>query len=250
MIEKKVIFLNSVDSTNRYVLDLPEKDKCEGLVVRAEEQTAGRGRLRRKWASPAGKGLWLSVLWRQVWPSEKNYLLTFAAALATARAIEETAPCRPELKWPNDVLVDRKKVAGILLEQRGKPGTGQWVVVGIGLNVEQKKSDFTDAYGLHATSLRVACGKAPQRERIFERLLSRLKDYYTLYKAANESILRRDFLASSKIWGEKVRLIQGKRVVEGRAAGIDDHGGIVIKTEGRTQAFYAGDLILKEWWLT
>jgi len=89
--------------------------KEEGLVVRAKAQTQGRGRLGRHWESPGEKGLWFSVLLKQVLPADKNYLLVFSAALAVARSLEKMMPCFPEIKWPNDVLINRKKVAGILL---------------------------------------------------------------------------------------------------------------------------------------
>ncbi len=248
MSEKKVIFLQSVDSTNRYLLDLPEEQKSEGLVVRAEEQTAGRGRLGRRWISPAGKGLWLSVLWKQVWPVEKNYLLTFAAALAAVRAVEEATLCRAEVKWPNDVLVKRKKAGGILLEQRGRPEPGRWLVAGIGLNVSQTEADFSEAYGSHATSLRVACGETPNRDRLFDALLQQFDFFYGLYKAGKEETIRGFFTESSQIWGEPVRIRQGERLVQGVATGIDASGGLLVQTKGGEVPVYAGDLILRDWW--
>ncbi len=248
MTEKKVIFLESVDSTNRYVLDLPDEQKSQGLVVRAEEQTAGRGRLGRRWASPRGKGLWLSVLWRQVWPAEKNYLLTFAAALATARAVEEVTLCQTEVKWPNDVLVGRKKVAGILLEQRGSSEPGRWLVAGIGINVSQQQAEFSEAYRQHATSLREACRDAPEKEKLFQALLAQLDFFYDLYRVGKEETLRSFFVESSNIWGERVRIRQANRLLEGSASGIDERGGLLVRTGEKEVAVYAGDLILQEWW--
>ncbi len=249
MIEKKVILLESVGSTNSFLLDLPEEQKTEGLVVRAEEQTAGRGRLGRRWLSPRGKGLYFSVLWRQNGPVEKNYLLVLAAALAVVRAVETATSCQPELKWPNDILIGRKKVGGILLEQRGKPEPGQWVVAGIGLNVEQESTEFSEDYGGHATSLKAACGEDMDRERLFRAILAQLGDFYALYKSGKEETLRRFFVQKSNLWGEPVQVIQNGRKIEGVAEGMDPHGGLIIRKGRKRQIVYAGDLLPKEWFL-
>jgi len=244
----QVILLESVDSTNTYLLNLPSEMKEEGLVVRAKAQTQGRGRLGRHWESPGEKGLWFSVLLKQVLPADKNYLLVFSAALAVARSLEKMMPCFPEIKWPNDVLINRKKVAGILLEQRGKPVPDNFVVVGIGINTRQTRDDFSEAYGDHATSLQLACGSAIEDEDLFKEVLRQLSVFYSHYKQGEETLIRDSFFKAGRYWGERVRLAQGNRIYEGTAVRIHSEGGLILKMQGKEQSFFAGDLLLKEWW--
>ncbi len=248
MIGKNIILLERVDSTNAYLLNLPSEKKREGLVVRAKVQTQGRGRLGRRWESPREKGLWFSVLLKQVLRADKNYLLTFSAALAVAHALEKAVPCCPEIKWPNDVLINRKKVAGILLEQRGKPVPGSFVVVGIGINTHQTAEEFSEAYGSHATSLQLTCGAGIDDEDLFGEVLKQLAVFYSHYKQGDETLIRQSFFDAGYYWGERVRLIQENRVYEGTAARIHSEGGLILEIDGEEHAFFAGDLLLKEWW--
>ena len=248
MIGKNIILLESVDSTNTYLLNLPSEKKEDGLVVRTKVQTRGRGRLGRRWESPKEKGLWFSVLLKQVLRADKNYLLAFSAALAVARALEKTAPCHPELKWPNDVLINRKKVAGILLEQRGKSVPGSFVVVGIGINTRQMAEDFSEAYGGHATSLQLACGAGIDDEDLFREVLKQFDVFYSYYKQGDETLIPQSFFDAGRYWGETVRLIQGNQIYEGTAARIHSDGGLILEINGEERSFFAGDLLLKEWW--
>jgi len=208
----RIILLDSVDSTNTYLLNLPLEKKEEGLVVRAKMQTQGRGRLGRRWESPGEKGLWFSVLLKQVLRADKNYLFAFSAALAVARALKKMELCDPEVKWPNDVLINRKKVAGILLEQRGKPVPNSFLVAGIGINTHQTAEDFSEAYGNHATSLQLACGKQMDDEDLFREVLNQLALFYSYYKQGNEKLIRQSFFDAGRYWGERVRLVQGNQV--------------------------------------
>ncbi|NOY78057.1 MAG: biotin--[acetyl-CoA-carboxylase] ligase [Calditrichaeota bacterium] len=244
----QLILLESVDSTNTFLLNLPSDKKKEGLVVRAKMQTQGRGRLGRRWESPREKGLWFSVLLKQVLRADKNYLLPFSAALAVARALKKIEGCDPEVKWPNDVLIHRKKVAGILLEQRGRPVPGTFLVVGIGINTHQTAEDFSEAYGNHATSLQLACGKRVDDEDLFGEILNQLAVFYSHYKQGNEKYIRQSFFKAGRYWGETVRLAQGNRVYEGTALGINSRGGLVLQIGDRERSFFAGDLLLNEWW--
>ncbi|GBD92774.1 bifunctional ligase/repressor BirA [bacterium BMS3Abin05] len=247
LIGKDFILLKTIHSTNDYLLRLPESDKHEGLVVRAEEQTAGKGRLGRRWVSEKGKGLWFSILVRQWQPAAENYLLVFLSAVAVAKGVQKITGCNPEIKWPNDILLNRRKFSGILLEKRDNSGSNPFLVVGIGLNVYHSGQDFTDDYGKYATSIFLECGTYFDREMLFSLILEILDVYYQLYKQGKKSQILQEYISMGHFWGEEVRISQGKVTFTGRAVRLDEQGGLVIQQENQTKTVYAGDLILKEW---
>jgi BirA family biotin operon repressor/biotin-[acetyl-CoA-carboxylase] ligase len=218
------------DSTNQRAKELAGAGAPHGTVVTAAEQTAGRGRQGRTWVAPAGAAVLMSVVVRDL---EAATLLPLAAALAVCDAAESCAPVRCAIKWPNDVWIERRKLAGILVE--GRPAAG-WAVVGIGLNVSTAAEEFPDELRETATSLRAAGGHAPV-EPVLDALLPALD---RRLRAAPADILaawrERDALLGERIgWGEG----------HGVAAGIADSGSLLVDTDGGRIALGAGEVHLR-----
>ena len=155
-----IVVFEETSSTNDAAARMGRGGSPEGVVIFAERQTAGRGRLGRRWESSAGRGLWFSLLLRPGFPLRQWARLTTWAAVAAARGIEEAASCRVAIKWPNDLYVGGRKVAGILTETRADADGNQFAVAGIGVNINQESADFPEALRDKAGSLRMALGRA------------------------------------------------------------------------------------------
>jgi BirA family biotin operon repressor/biotin-[acetyl-CoA-carboxylase] ligase len=217
------------DSTNERAKQLALGGAPHGTLVTAAEQTAGRGRQGRAWVAPAGSAVLMSLLVRNL--DERFPLLPLVAAVAVADACESVAPVRCEIKWPNDVWIERRKVAGILVE--GRPAE-DWAVLGIGLNVTT--GEFPEELRSIATSLRVAGGVELGVEPAFESLLGTLAHW--LEKEGDEVLAawrERDALR-----GEHVRWADGAGV----AAGIDDAGSLLVETGAGLVTLGAGEVHL------
>lgn len=232
MIATPRVHYRLIDSTNRRARELAAYGAPHGTVVTADEQSAGRGRLGNRWSAPARQSVLMSLLVRE--PVIEQGLLALAAGCATCAAIERVAGVRCALKWPNDVLIDGRKVSGILLE--GRPQEA-WVVVGIGVNVFTTSEDFEPDLRGRATSLALA---APGVELTVDALLESLLDELAGWlKRSPEDICeawrRRDWL-----YDRRIRWAEG----EGTAKGISDSGGLLVDTDRGRISLYAGDVHL------
>lgn len=224
-----VEYHDSIDSTNRRARDLAGEGR-ENVVVLADEQTGGRGRLDRAWASPSG-GVWLSILVRPAVPAAHAPIYTLAAAVATTRAVRE-AGVEATIKWPNDVLVGDRKLAGVLTEMEGEADRVGWLVVGIGLNANVDPDDLPDR---RATSLRAERGDVNRRALVqgllgeFARLHSHREQILPAWRECADTL------------GRRVRVETGDRTVVGEAVDISFPGALEIDTGERTETVAAGD---------
>jgi BirA family biotin operon repressor/biotin-[acetyl-CoA-carboxylase] ligase len=234
-------------STNDIVEKLARDGVKEGVVVFAESQTKGRGRLGRKWISPANQGLWFSVLLRpQLRPAEATQL-TVAAATALARAIQNRTQISPDIKWPNDLLIGGRKIAGILTEMSAEVDRVNYVIVGMGVDVNQSASDFPPDVRKLATSLKLECGRPVHRAELAAAILQELdRDYLR--------VCRGEFPALADEWesrcttiGQHVTVRIGERRVHGRAESLDDAGALLVRTEhGRIERIIGGDVTVEK----
>jgi BirA family biotin operon repressor/biotin-[acetyl-CoA-carboxylase] ligase len=190
LVGRTVHHLETTTSTNDVVLRLAEEGAPEGVVVFAEEQTRGRGRHRRSWDSRRGRGLWFSVLLRPRVPAERLVFLPLCAAGAVARTIRERLGVPASLKWPNDVLVGDRKVAGVLVESRTADAGGPPVcVLGLGINVNHEAAELPETGGARATSLRIETGAEVDRPALARELLRALdRDYGALERGDEEPL--------------------------------------------------------------
>jgi BirA family biotin operon repressor/biotin-[acetyl-CoA-carboxylase] ligase len=212
----------------------------EGTVFLAEEQTAGRGRGANSWQSPRSTGIYCSVILRPALPPSEVLVLSLAAGLAVHAAMQQVdSRVRPDLKWPNDVLIDGKKVCGILTEMNAEATRVRYLVVGIGINVNQ--ASFPE--DLPATSLRLATGSEWSRVELTAALLKSLdREYRNLVNDPDlrESILRRFAENSSWVRGKDVRIEENGGAFEGTTAGLDTRGFLLVRTPKGTQTVLSG----------
>ncbi|MCE5263998.1 MAG: biotin--[acetyl-CoA-carboxylase] ligase [Deltaproteobacteria bacterium] len=241
-----LFYHESVDSTNRVALRLAREGAAEGTVVLADRQTAGRGRLNRGWQSPPGSNLYFSVILRPTIAPSDAAQITLMAGVAVAEAVSSVSP-GVGIKWPNDVRIRGLKVCGILSEMRMEGGKSA-VIVGIGLNVNIRKSDFDAGHIDTATSLREETGRCHSRERLFVLLCERLERWYSTFLRDGFDAVRAGWLLRSEMAGKRVRVLFRDEVKEGMVAGIDRDGALLISgSRGGLRRITAGDAtILKE----
>lgn len=211
-IGRKIYYFPKLESTNIIAKEKAthkEEGVNEGTIVIAERQSAGKGRLGRKWFSPTG-GIWLSIiLYPQLSPS---YIprITLMTAVAVVKAIERCAQIKGQIKWPNDILINEKKVCGILTEMSAELDLINWVVVGIGINVDIKKQEFPEDIREKTTSLKEALRKEISRVRLVQIFLKEFERYYELLKKKEISLILKEWKSYSHTLGKKIKINIGE----------------------------------------
>jgi BirA family biotin operon repressor/biotin-[acetyl-CoA-carboxylase] ligase len=231
-----------IGSTNTAAMAAAAEGAAEGSVFLAEEQTAGRGRGSNAWQSARSDGIYCSVVLRPALPPSEVLVLALAAGLAVRAAIEQVdSRVIADLKWPNDVLIARKKVCGILTEMNAEATRVRYIVVGIGINVNQ--ANFPKELEGEATSLRLATGSEWSRVEMTAALLKSLDREYRLLieqTDARQSILRRFIEQSSWVQGKQVRIEENGSRIEGTTEGLDERGFLQVRTAQGLQAVLSG----------
>ncbi|SMB93463.1 BirA family transcriptional regulator, biotin operon repressor / biotin-[acetyl-CoA-carboxylase] ligase [Desulfonispora thiosulfatigenes DSM 11270] len=245
--KEKFYFLNEVDSTNNYAKKLASEGKPEGTVIVAEEQSAGKGRLSRKWISAKGKGIWTSFILRP------NILPNFAAqitlvmAVGMIKALEKNLGVSAKIKWPNDILINDLKVCGILTEMSAEIDRINYVIVGIGLNVNQSNDDFPDEIQDSATSLKICLGKEIKRVQMLQVILEEIEKVYNLYLEKGFSEILDEWKNNSCTLGQEVIVKMPKEIIEGMAIDIDSGGCLIVKDkENIIHKIIAGDVLVRK----
>ena len=242
LLKPKVLRFESLPSTNTELARLASEGAAEGLAVVADEQTAGRGRLQRAWSSPKGAGLYFSILLRPVIPTEHWPLITFMAALAVGDALVEAAGLQTDIKWPNDLLSNERKICGILAEAIETP-TGRAVILGVGINLTQNA--YPPELETVATSVSEATGQKPERETILAALLRALPRWYSLLneQSGREKIVAAWTSRSSYANGKLVQVSNGNEVWQGTTCGVEHDGALRLDTaSGEIKLVRAGDV--------
>jgi len=242
---RPVHFMEEVDSTNSRLAGLAHRGATEGTAVIADCQTRGRGRLGRVWQSPPGRNLYVSLLLKPDLPAEQAPQITLVTGVAVAEALSRFCPGVTTLKWPNDVLIGGKKACGILTEMRTRGTRVDYVIVGIGINLNMGKEDFPEELRSIATSLREETGREIDRVDFAKALFSVLETWYDRYRRMGFAVVRERWLALSGILGRTVSVRNGDKKVEGTAFDLDPSGALMIlDKEGRQETVYAGDISL------
>ena len=230
-----LLYYETIGSTNDLVFELARGGSPDGVVVLADRQTHGRGRQGRPWQSPAGCGLWFSILLRPDMPRDRTGALSIMAVVGVARAIEQ-AGLSPQIKWPNDLLLDGRKCAGILVET--KSDLGDAFVLGIGINVNQTPEQIAPELRKTATSLRLSLGHQLGRPTLFGALLTQLDAAYADLLAGRDEALEAYWVSRCCQIGRPVRLRQDNREYRGTIVRLSLKGGIVLALEsGGEQTF-------------
>jgi BirA family biotin operon repressor/biotin-[acetyl-CoA-carboxylase] ligase len=240
--EKRIFHFFKTDSTNTIAMRMGEEGEPHGAVVIAEQQTAGRGRAGRSWISEKSAGIHVTVLLRPRISPVYAPALTLAAGLAARDAIADETGLSPDIRWPNDVLLNGKKLCGILTEMRAEPDRIHFAVVGIGINVNQPK--MPSELAAIATSLRMETGRVHSRLDLLARLLRHLDRYYNQFISDGTApILRRFSEVSSYFQGKRVRITTGTETFTGATAGLDPAGILRVKRDnGRIEQVISGDV--------
>jgi BirA family biotin operon repressor/biotin-[acetyl-CoA-carboxylase] ligase len=243
VVGREIVYFEETDSTNVRAHDLGEKGAVEGTVVVADRQTAGKGRMGRHWASPGGVNLYVSVLLRpNILPVEAPQL-TFLSALATARAVEEVGGMSAAVKWPNDVLLGGKKVAGLLNEMSAETEGIHFVVLGIGVNLNMRDDQFPSELRYPATSVALETGKPVSRAAFARALFRHLDSLYELYLEKGFTPVIRAWEALFELLGREVEVDSQDRVLSGRVEGLDEDGALLLRLDsGARERILAGDV--------
>jgi BirA family transcriptional regulator, biotin operon repressor / biotin---[acetyl-CoA-carboxylase] ligase len=240
----KIHYFSALDSTNSCARQLAEQGAEEGEIVIAESQNHGRGRLGRPWASPPYLNLYFSVVLRPKLPPMDAPQITLMAAVALADAVASFIPVVPVIKWPNDILVRGRKLAGVLTESSGDSTRIEFVILGIGVNLNYPCSLMPEAIRQRATSIVELTQKNVSREAFVRRLIQDLDRCYGELEEGGFDPLATRWEARFGFRGKKVRVDMTDRVLIGRAKGIDRDGALLLEDEmGECQRVVAGDVI-------
>ena len=236
---------DEIDSTNTFLKQKALEGATDGTVVLAEFQTAGRGRMARSFQSPKGKGIYLSVLLRPKLSPERIACVTALAGVAVCEAVEKVCGVRPGLKWPNDPVLGKRKLGGILTELVMMPDGTPAAVLGIGLNVLQNETDFAPEIRSVATSVSMEVGHPVVREELISELICQLERAYAALRSEDWSEWVRIYKEDCVHIGKQIRLIDpnGEKTVT--AIDIDETFGLVVEEEGLRRTVRAGEISVR-----
>lgn len=229
-----------LDSTNALAIKAALTGAVHGTVVLAEHQNAGRGRLGRNWFSPPGVGLWFSLILRYDLKLAHAWMLTLGAAVALADAVEASTGVCPDVRWPNDLYLNDRKLAGILTEVRGGDVSLDFAVLGIGINVNQEEADFPSGLQHTATSLRCGTGRTHDRTAILAEALRALEQVYDGHDAEG---IRKLWTGKARMLGKPVCIRTDSGTVRGEAEDLGTDGALLVRgADGGVRRVLAGDV--------
>ena len=237
-----VLAFDSIDSTNAEALRAIDQGQASPFIVLAERQTAGRGRRGRRWASPFAENIYYSLVLRIEGGMRQLEGLSLVVGLAVMHTLRELGISAAGLKWPNDVLVGQKKIAGILLELVGDPADVCHVVLGVGINVNMQVTEEVDQQW---TSMRLQSGKVFDRNLLVAELGLMLQKYLSRHQAGGFSAIQAEWEQNHLWQGRAVSLIAGVTHIDGEVLGIDSQGALRLKVDGVEKVFSGGELSLR-----
>ncbi|MDP2911009.1 MAG: biotin--[acetyl-CoA-carboxylase] ligase, partial [Candidatus Omnitrophota bacterium] len=241
IIGKKIYSYKETGSTNDTAYALASSGEKEGSVVIAESQTSGRGRMNRKWVSPKSKGAYFSAILRpSILPKDVSSITLFSA-LAVAKTISEMTDVKAFIKWPNDVLINGHKVCGILTEMSAETDKINFVIIGIGININTKK----DALPKGATSLLEESGREISRVEFVKGIFRNMDKLYGIFKAGNIEDIIKEYKEFSNFLGTRVQVTYHDEKIEGYAVDVDKEGALILRMDsGLNERVLAGDVLM------
>lgn len=243
-IGEEIHYFDVTDSTNIRAKQLAEEGSCHGTLVVADRQEAGRGRRGKSWTSPAGTSIYMSILLKPEIKPQSASMLTLIAGLSVARAIKEYANLSPQIKWPNDIVINGKKVCGILAELSTEIEEIHYVVVGIGINVRNR--EFPEEIAQIATSLFLEGREDIGRSELIETVCEYFEHYYDIFCRTNDlSGLCQEYNEYLVNRGRQVKVLDPQKSFEGKALGITDKGELVVETEEGEKLVSAGEVSVR-----
>jgi len=239
----RVRCFDETDSTNLQACRLGDEGEVDGLVVVADRQSSGKGRMGRRWESPGGVNLYASILLRPAILPFEAPKLTFLSAVAVCRAITNCTGLQPTVKWPNDILLGGAKVAGLLNEMSSETDQVHYVVLGIGVNLNMRAEQFPADLRYPATSLAIAAGKTVSRLRFTRTLLQEIDALYQTYLEEGSAPIMSAWAELCDLTGKAVQVDCNELKIEGTMVGLAEDGALLVRTAtGKIENVYAGDV--------
>jgi len=243
-IGQKIHYFTEVTSTNDVAKELTTLGAEEGTVVIAEVQTCGRGRLGRVWLSPKG-GIWFSVILRPEVGAKDVFKITFLTAVAVAKVVRKVFKLNAEIEWPNDVLINGRKVCGILTETSIRDETVDSVIVGVGINANIDVNFFPKNLRKTVTTLAAEVKKEVDREKLLQKLLEELEACYEMFKENKFDSILEKWKQLNRLFGANVEVVSFDEKITGQAVNVDKNGTLIVRlANGTTRKFFSGDVTL------
>lgn len=247
LIGKRVYYFEEIDSTQNFAQNIAADKKENGTIIIAEKQTSGRGRLDRKWTSPKG-GIWFSLIIHPKFDVSSSTLIPILSAVALSKSIKSVLDIETEVKWPNDITMNGKKVAGVLVDASFQTNSIDYLILGIGINfdidakkLEKRLTKTPNFYGID--SLRGKEDKTPPKKLLKEFLLQFEKNLFQLDKGEKSKIIKEWTKRAAGI-GKKITINTSNGKISGISQGIDNDGALKIKTRNEIKKIYVGDVVL------
>ena len=247
LIGKRVYYFEEIDSTQNFAQNIAADKKENGTIIIAEKQTSGRGRLDRKWTSPKG-GIWFSLIIHPKFDVSSSTLIPILSAVALSKSIKSVLDIETEVKWPNDITMNGKKVAGVLVDASFQTNSIDYLILGIGINfdidtkkLEKRLTKTPNFYGID--SLRGKEDKTPPKKLLKEFLLQFEKNLFQLDKGEKSKIIKEWTKRAAGI-GKKITINTSNGKISGISQGIDNDGALKIKTRNEIKKIDVGDVVL------
>jgi len=242
---KRIYYFDTINSTQNFAIELASRPQENGTVVIAKKQTQGRGRLSRKWTSPSG-GIWMSVILRPEFEISASTLFPIISSLALSLAIEEVLKIRPQIKWPNDLTINDKKVAGILVDASVESGKIDYLILGVGINfkidVKEVEKTIKNTGNYYGVATLVTKNNKTNPTQLVQAFLLELERLYNLFLYGNSEYIIKQWTKRSSTIGKTVSVASSAGQIHGRAVKIDKDGALVISSKGKNQRVLVGDV--------
>lgn len=240
---KKVYYFNTIDTTQNFAMEIVTRNNMNGTIIIAKKQTGGRGRMKRKWKSPVG-GIWMSIIINPKFGVTSTTLVPLAISLALCIAIEKTLKIKPELKWPNDVTVNGKKVAGVLVDTSIVSNEIEYMIIGVGINFKIKPTELANAikktpnfYGV-TTLVKNDVNSLP----LLHQFLYELENVFQMIDSNHIKKIVNQWTERSSTIGRNVSIVTGSDRIIGKAVKIDNDGALIISNGKKVEKILVGDI--------
>lgn len=247
LIARKILVFEKLSSTNDFAKRLAQNGEREGTLILSNEQTKGRGRQQKSWHSPPNLGLWFSLILKPKQPLEKFGLISLLAAVALAKSFENLTNLKPTLKWPNDVLIDSKKTGGILSESQFSNNRLVSLVLGIGINVNQSRTDFPKEIRDTATSLHEELKQEVDRVSLLVELLHNIETLYFEFNCGNTNLIIDEWIRRCPFIRKDISVKENNIEIGGRFVNLDENGRMLLRLDsGKTKVVCVGEQSLTQ----
>lgn len=245
LLGRRIAYYEEAASTQDIAKELARQGAAEGTIAIAESQTKGRGRVGKHWSSPAKVGIYTSILLKPKLKPAETLQIPLIAGVTVCQAIEKATPLKPRIKWPNDIILAGKKVGGILTEMSAEIDRVDYVVLGIGINVNTPESLLVEGIKGEATSLAEECGEYVSRVKLLQCLLAELESLYGEFLFSSFEPIKERWKTFDNTIGSLVKISEAGEETEGKAVEIDHDGALLLKEKnGRIRRVVSGSLVL------